>query len=103
MAQFFIRVVLHDATAQDYVRVQTALAAKGIYDTIEGSNGRIYRLPPGEYRCDFISEANDVRDLVRGVLALVYDRNAVFVAKYTEAAWFGLDQVKVGASGYASL
>lgn len=103
MAQFFIRVVLHNATAQDYVRVQSALASKGIVDRIVGSDGRLWRLPPGEYRCDYDATASDIRSLVRGLLTPVFSNNAVIVVKYTESAWIELEQIPVGASGYANL
>ena len=52
MTACVIRVVLHDATWDEYTKLYEKLAALGIYDVITASNGAVYKMPPAEYYFD---------------------------------------------------
>jgi hypothetical protein len=49
MASFTVRVELHNATEGDYEELHTAMENEGFIRTIQGSDGKVYRLPTAEY------------------------------------------------------
>jgi hypothetical protein len=91
MALFQIRIELFSADWSDYVQLAKCLAAKGIVDTIVGSNGTRYKLPPAEYHYDGNATAQQVVDAAKACAATVVNKYAVVVGQCTEMLWFGLD------------
>ncbi|MBS0308237.1 MAG: DUF2622 domain-containing protein [Proteobacteria bacterium] len=49
MANFVVRIELHDATWQDYQKLHQAMELSGFSRTIVGADGIHYELPPAEY------------------------------------------------------
>lgn len=49
MANFVVRVELHDATWEDYDKLHRAMELAGFSKTIVGDDGIHYELPPAEY------------------------------------------------------
>ena len=93
MAQFIIRVTLHDnASGFEYTRLRDALALAGVYDDIQSADERWYRLPGGEYRCDSELGAEQVRDFVHSISSSI-KRSSVLVTAHAGSAWIGLEQI----------
>jgi hypothetical protein len=89
-----IRVELHNATWQNYADLAKGLAALGIYDTIRGDDGKLYRLPPAEYNYEGAGSASAVRDAVQRVAATVVKDFAVLVTEATARVWWNMKVVK---------
>lgn len=49
MASFTVRVELHNATEGDYEELHAAMENEGFIRPIQGSDGKVYRLPTAEY------------------------------------------------------
>jgi hypothetical protein len=91
MSKFTIRVVLHDATWEDYVNLAKALAKIGVVDRISGSDGVTYQLPDAEYTATSDLSCGDMRDRVVQVVKTATKReHAVLVSLSTERCWVGL-------------
>jgi hypothetical protein len=52
MAYIMTRIELHDATRTDYLRLHEAMQAQGFSGQVKGKDGRMLRLPTGQYRLD---------------------------------------------------
>lgn len=93
MAQFIIRVVLHDnATWQDYNNLAAQMAAVGAVDVILADDGGRYRLPPAEYVMNGPATAVQARDLAANAVARVGKRYGVLATQSAGIAWSGLDR-----------
>lgn len=90
MAAFSIRVELHRATWNDYVKLAGLLAAHAVVDTIRGDNGVVYKLPPAEYNFEGNATAEQVRQAVAATAAKVVPSYAVVVSEATKRVWVGL-------------
>lgn len=94
MADFTIRVVLHDnATWQDYQNLATYLAAIGVVDVIQADDGKRYKMPPAEYTCSGPEDGAVVRQAVQGAANRVGKRTSILVTQAAGRYWSGLDQV----------
>lgn len=91
MANFTIRVVLHDASWPEYIQLAAALGIHGVVDVISSDNGLRWKLPPGEYHFTGVMTATQVLDMCKAAASLTGKRHAVFVAEAIELAWAGLD------------
>ena len=88
MANFTIRVVLHDnATWDDYTRLASALAARNITDVITADNGARYKMPPAEYQCHGNLTAVDVRGIVESAAGTIGKPFGVLVTEGNTRAW----------------
>ncbi|MET3382708.1 hypothetical protein [Variovorax paradoxus] len=95
MADFTIRVVLHDnATWQDYTNLASNMAARGMVDVIIADDGRRYKLPPAEYTYSGNATINQVRSSAVDAAAKTGKRNAVLVTQATGRSWNGLEEVR---------
>lgn len=90
MANFVIRVELHNATSKNYEDLAKNLAAIGIVDTIFGSDGRRYKLPPAEYYYTGGATLQHTHDLVTGVASKIVINYAVLVTESNGCMWRGL-------------
>jgi hypothetical protein len=91
MAQYIIRVELHDALWQHYVDMAKDLATKGITDVIAASDGNSYKMSPAEYNYVGSENIDAVFEAVRASATKTGKRNAVFVTEATRTKWIGLE------------
>jgi hypothetical protein len=90
MASFTIRVELHGATRDHYLRLHGQLAQRGITTTIVADNGAKYHLPPAEYNYEGNATRAAVLGAVRECAAAVGLPNAVLVTERNGCMWEGL-------------
>ena len=93
MKTYTIRVVLHGASWSDYDDLQDNLKVAGVVDTIVGSDGCRYKLPPAEYATESNLTAEQVRDAVYKIASAIKPIPAVFVTQSSGRVWIGLEQV----------
>lgn len=94
MANFTIRVVLHDnATWQDYTNLASNMAARGMTDVIVGDDGHHFKLPPAEYNHIGNVTIEQVRAAAADAAAKTGKRHGVLVTQGVRA-WIGLERVK---------
>ncbi|WP_449301659.1 hypothetical protein [Pseudoxanthomonas mexicana] len=94
MADFTIRIVLHDATWDEYVAMYQHLAAVGITDQITSDSGTTYRMPPAEYNYQGNATRAQVLDMAKAAAARVVRRYAVLVTESRGRTWHGLDEIR---------
>lgn len=80
MAQFTVRVELHDADSEDYDNLHEKMGRNG-YSKEISSNGKTYQLPNAEYICDKNMSTSDVRYEVLEIAKKVKPRPDVLVTK----------------------
>ena len=102
MAQFIVRVELHDGTRDDYTRMHQLLAAQGIVDIITSSDGKRYKLPPAEYTYVGNATIDQVRATCQQAAAKVVQSYAVLVTQSVRIAWSGLQEVGQPGTRWAS-
>lgn len=94
MSDFIIRVVLHNADAADYMKLQQALAAFGVVDVIKAADGNLYKLPPAEY----CYTGNETPEIVRqgcvNIANSIGRQCAVLVTQASHVVWQGLTVVR---------
>ena len=90
MANFTVRIELHDATWDDYNVLHAAMEKKGFSRLITANNGVTYRLPWAEYNATGNLMCTQVRDIAQEAAAQTGKRNAVFVTEAVGRAWSGL-------------
>lgn len=98
MARFTTRVVLHDANWLHYGQLYPEMAKYGFTDEIVGDDGRVYKMPPGEYDVLTDFTAIEVRTWARAAADATGCKNAVFVTEAGLRAWVGLDPIRVQAA-----
>lgn len=94
MASFTTRVVLHNASYEDYEKLHEQMEARKFTRKIKGSNGTTYMLPDAEYRSiSSTLDATGVRQLAVDAATTTKKNHAVFVTMSTtdSCAWVGLD------------
>jgi hypothetical protein len=94
MANFTVRVELHQATWADYEALHSAMEAKGFSRQIRSDDGKTYQLPLAEYNGMGNLDASRVRDLAREAANTTGKSNAVLVSEAPTRAWIGLEQVQ---------
>ncbi|MCW0379063.1 hypothetical protein NB697_001909 [Xanthomonas sacchari] len=92
MADFTIRIVLSDATWDEYEEMYQHLAAVGITNEITSDNGTTYRMPPAEYNYQSNATRTQILELAKVAAAKVARKYAVFVTESKGRAWYGLDK-----------
>jgi hypothetical protein len=93
MANFTVRVELHEATWEDYEMLHAAMAARGFSRQIKGDNGKTYQLPLAEYTGSGNLDSERVREIAREAANTTGKNNAVLVSESTSRAWIGLQPV----------
>ena len=90
MANFTVRVELHQAVGADYDALHAAMEQKGFSRLITGDNGQTYHLPWSEYNGSGNLTSVQVRDIARDAANTTKKSNAVLVTESTSRAWIGL-------------
>jgi hypothetical protein len=90
MAQFTVRIELHDARWDDYTALHSAMEQIGFTRHIRGDNGRTYRLPWAEYNGFGNLSCVQVRNIAQEVANQTGKKNSVLVTEAVSRAWSGL-------------
>ncbi len=93
MARYTIRIELHDATWDDYVKMYKHLSAQGITDIISSDDGTRYKMPPAEYSYDGVATRTQLLDMAKSSAGKVVRSYAVLVTESSGRTWHGLDKV----------
>lgn len=86
MADFTVRVELHNADSEDYDALHEKMEAKG-YSRQISTNGKTFQLPTAEYVCTKEVSTVDVRDEVLAIAKKVKPSPDVLVTKSDGRAW----------------
>lgn len=93
MANFTVRVELHQATWSDYETLHAAMEKKGFSRSITGSDGKTYQLPLAEYNgLAGNLDTAEIRDIAWEAAKTTGKKSAVLVTEGTRA-WVGLEQI----------
>lgn len=92
MADFTIRIVLTDATWDEYEEMYGHLAAVGITDLITSDSGTTYRMPPAEYNYQGDATRAQVLEMAKAAAAKVVSKYAVLVTESKGRTWSGLEK-----------
>ncbi len=92
MAQFTVRVELHDAAWADYDRLHIAMERKGFSRLITAYDGRKYHLPLAEYDASGNVTSTRVLEIAREAADSTGKQNAVLVTEASNRVWSGLEQ-----------
>ncbi|WP_241609242.1 DUF2622 domain-containing protein [Rosenbergiella australiborealis] len=91
MADFTVRVELHDATSQDYENLHQVMTSSGFQRSIISTEGIRYNLPEAEY--DFSSESLGLESVLDKAIALVNsitNNRSIFITQSKGRMWVGL-------------
>jgi len=94
MANFTVRVELHQGEWADYERLHAAMEQKGFSRLITADSGRIYHLPWAEYDGTASLTSMQVLEIARAAAATTEKQNAVLVTEASSRAWAGLPAAK---------
>lgn len=92
MANYTVRVELHQAVGSDYDSLHAAMEQVGFSRLITGDNGQTYHMPWAEYNGSGNLSSTQVRDIARTAANTTGKANAVFVTEAQTRAWIGLQQ-----------
>lgn len=92
MANFTVRVVLHDADWNDYELLHACMEAGGFDRTITGSNGVVLQLPDAEYSISAVKTCDEVRELAVRAATFTKKKHAVLVTLSAGRCWVGLER-----------
>lgn len=90
MAQFTVRVELHDARYEDYQALHAAMEQQGFSRLITSDDGATYHLPWAEYQGIGDLTSSRVRDIAKGAADSTGRQNAILVTESNSRAWVGL-------------
>lgn len=90
MARYTIRIMLNDATLDEYEAMYEYLAAQGITDIITSDDGTRYKMPPAEYTYEGNATRAQVLDMAKASAAKVVRSYAVLVTESAGRTWHGL-------------
>jgi len=93
MANFTVRVELHQAEWTDYEKLHAAMEQKGFSRRIKSDDGKTYHMPWAEYNGTGNLTSAQVRDVAREAANSTGKQNAVFVTEAVSRAWVGLNQL----------
>jgi hypothetical protein len=94
MANFTVRVELHQAEWSDYDQLHAAMEQKGFSRQITSDDGRTYQMPWAEYNGTGTLTSIQVRDIAKTVADSTGKQNAIFVTEAVSRAWTGLPVAK---------
>ncbi|KNC93757.1 type V toxin-antitoxin system endoribonuclease antitoxin GhoS [Trabulsiella odontotermitis] len=93
MANFTVRVELHNASSNDYENLHERMEAADFSRTITTTSGEVYHLPNAEYSYSGNKTIEYVRDLARDTAKRVKPNPAILVTKSDGTRrWSGLDE-----------
>ena len=97
MAYFMTRIELRDATRTDYLRLHEAMQAQGFSGQVKGKDGKMLRLPTGQYRLE--SKTLSVYQVLGEAMTAARTLGKKFAAVTTQgsSAWTGLEEVAANA------
>ena len=90
MAQFTVRVELHDAQWNDYETLHTAMQQQGFSRLITTDDGRIYHMPWAEYDGSGSLTSMQVLGLAQQAATRTGKKHAILVTESASRAWIGL-------------
>ena len=90
MAQFTVRVELHEAQWTDYNTLHAAMERQGFSRLIKGDDGHIYQLPWAEYDGAANLSSMQVLALAQTAANTTGKKNSVLVTEAKYRAWSGL-------------
>jgi hypothetical protein len=93
MAQFTVRVELHQAQWTDYQMLHAAMEQRGFTRQIASDNGQTYQMPWAEYNGHGNLTSVQVLDIAKVAADSTGKQNAVFVTEAASRAWIGLPAV----------
>lgn len=93
MANFTVRIELHDADYQDYETLHAAMEQQGFARVITSDDGHTYHLPWAEYNATGNLPSTQVRDIARAAADTTGKRNSVLVTEANSRAWVGLTEI----------
>jgi hypothetical protein len=85
-----VRVVLHEASWADYVKLADNLALQGITDVLVADDGRRYKMTPGDYNYTGTATQQQVFNSAQTAANSTGKRNAVVVSQVISRTWAGL-------------
>jgi hypothetical protein len=94
MANFTVRVELHQAEWADYDQLHAAMEQKGFSRRITSDDGRTYQMPWAEYNGTGTLNSAQVRDIAKTAADSTGKQSAVFVTEAVSRAWIGLPVAK---------
>ena len=90
MANFTVRVELHNAQWADYDQLHAAMEQRGFSRQITSDDGKTYQMPWAEYNGSANLTSGQVRDIAKAAADTTGKQNAVFVTEAVSRAWIGL-------------
>lgn len=93
MANFTVRVELHNAQWSDYDQLHAAMEQKGFSRQITSDDGKTYQMPWAEYNGSANVSSAQVRDIAKAAADTTGKQNAVFVTEAVARAWVGLSML----------
>lgn len=90
MAQFTIRVELHDADLNEYEVLHGAMEDNGFSRVITSSDGDLYHLPWAEYDCQGSLTKAQVLKSARAAAETTGKKYGILVTESTGRTWYGL-------------
>ena len=90
MAQFTVRIELHDAHWTDYNTLHAAMERQGFSRLIKGDDGHTYQLPWAEYDAAANLTSMQVLALAQSAANTTGKKNSVLVTEAKYRAWSGL-------------
>jgi len=90
MAQFTVRVELHDAQWNDYDTLHAAMERKGFSRQMRGDDGRAYQLPWAEYDTAANLSSMQVLGIAQTAANTTGKKSSILVTDANHRAWSGL-------------
>jgi hypothetical protein len=91
MADFTVRVELHDAQRKDYDTLHAAMARQGFSRQITSDGGRCYLMPWAEYNGRGNSTSMQILNIAKVAANVTGKKYAVLVTEVKSRAWIGLE------------
>lgn len=91
MANFTVRVELHQAEWTDYDHLHAAMEQRGFSRRITSDDGRTYQMPWAEYNGSGNFTSAQIRDIAKAAADSTGKQSAVFVTEAVSRAWVGLN------------
>jgi hypothetical protein len=90
MAQFTVRVELHNADDDDYEALHSAMKSEGFSRFIKSDDGTKYHLPPAEYVRSGELTRKQVLDSAKSAAAETGRKSSILVTESVGRSWSGL-------------
>jgi hypothetical protein len=97
MTAFVVRIVLNDATWDDYRKLYEKLGKQGFTDIIVASDGAAYKMPDAEYYFEGNKTRAEVLALAKASAGAVKTSYQVMVTQSAGITWYGLKQLTKAA------